>query len=284
MVRRVRGVDRTDLETIVRSFNVADGTAVVTLDGIVVVSEAVEVIEKINEALNILEESEHSSYLIQLHVVQLTDEFIHDVGLDAIPVLDLAAVYLARTTAAAASAAGSAASGGATSITVSGQNGEASLKALLRATHVDSRVYSLAQPLLSVPEGQVARHREGEQVGIKSSIRDAQTGQVDSGLQFKQVGFEVSASVQMVREGVARLALTLTDSALGPESTADNPRIVDTTCETSSDLPLGETVLIGAMRRKRITDRVGQLWSTGSKKQNTSGVWLLWAKVVRVSS
>ncbi len=283
LVRKVRGMTPEEAQALFDSTS-GDVQAFVGFDGVAMIVGPLELVEALDQALSQYESAEHTSYLVQLHVIESRDETLRELSLNAQPLLEVTANTLTSWTAQANSPAQSLLVPLATTSGSSALNGKASLSAMLKATHTDRHSRIVIDPLLCCVLGTQSVHSDQTQYPIRQGTRDAQTGQVDQSVQFIPIGLRVTVEVATVRPLIARLTVRLTDGNVQSETKEGLPITTKREYTSTMDLPTGETVLIGSMRVDKDLKKRGSWFQIGDSREKSNAVWVLFAHVVQVSA
>lgn len=272
MVGRIRRVSSADAQQLIAA--VASGTqrgTFIGADGVFVVSDRVEVLRRIGEALEQLEAMGSSCWAVQLYVVSLTDDMERDLGLDVAPKVNLAAVM------AGASGGLSAPAGGASAVT--------SLDVTLRAVAKNERGSLLADPLLLLVDGVEGKLTRGREVPVKTATVTQSTGTTVSqqGIQTIFSGMEWTATIKEVDDTLGRLKLRLTMGDL--DGVNDGlPIVRNEVVETQVDVVAGGVYLLASLKRQQDLESKGTWLSMGRSRRRADSTLQVWARVMRVAT
>lgn len=257
-----------------------DGTLTALPDGLVVIGDRLEVVERLVEMFDRLEKAPSVVWCVQLHVISMSDRDLLDFGLDVHPALELAAGYANLSNVTKDLTLGVAQG-------IRGEGGasvaDASLSAVLRATRERATMRIVADPLFTCVDGSAATVTRGLKIPVRTSTITGPNGStVSNNVRFVQTGLEATVSVREISDRVGRLDLKLTvadvqrvDSELGP--TTDDQGL---TCQT--DVETGGVYLLGGLRRGKAEKGRGAFFTLGEKNSNEGDVWLIWGKVYRI--
>lgn len=257
-----------------------NGTLTALPDGLVVIGDRLEVVERLVDMFDRLEKAPSVVWCVQLHVISMADKDLLDFGLDVNPALELAAGYANLSNVAKQLTLGvkqGLREEGGASIA------DASLSAVLRATRSRSSMQIVADPLFTCVDGSEATVTRGLKIPYRVSTITGTTGTtVTQNSRFIQTGLEATASVREISDSVGRLKLKLTvadvqsvDADLGP--TTDDQGL---TCET--DVETGGVYLLGGLRRGKNEQSRGAFFQLGDKRNKEGDVWLIWGKCYRI--
>ena len=93
LVRRVRRLSANELSDSVSVLLSQNGSVRAHEDGLVIVGDRVEVLARVVELLDRIERADTSSWVVQLHLVQLSDRALADWGLDVEPAADIGLAF-----------------------------------------------------------------------------------------------------------------------------------------------------------------------------------------------
>lgn len=280
MVRRVMRLTAEEIQGVVLGFAAGGGTQTVTSDGLVIVGDRVEVLERLHEVFDRLEQAPSVLWAVQLHVVSMTDSDLHDFGFDVKPALELAVGYAELSNVTRSLVSG-------VMQGVRGEGGQSavdmSLSAVLRAARERSSIRIVADPLFTMIDGETATMVKGSSIPVRDTVVNAQNGQSQSSVRFVQTGLDISATVREVSATMARLKLDLSIAdVIGTSLEApitDRQAVV-----TSADVRTGGVYLLGALRRSRDEKSQAAALTVGERKNQEGDVWLLFCKCYRVAS
>ena len=97
LVRRVRRLSMEELSQAVQAHVSSDGRLAVFEDGLLVVCDKVQVLERIVDIINQVEAADSPVWCVQLHLLALSDTDSRELGLESTPSLDLAAAFATGT-------------------------------------------------------------------------------------------------------------------------------------------------------------------------------------------
>lgn len=279
MVRKSRRMTDAQVANTVGGFLSQEGTVTALPDGLVVIGDRLEVVERLVEVFDRLERAPSVVWCVQLHVISMSDKDLLDFGLDVNPALELAAGYANLQNVTKDLTLG----------VVQGVRGEgaatvadASLSAVLRATRERGTMGIVADPLFTLVDGSEATVTRGLKIPVRQSVITGTNGNVSNNVRFVQTGLEATASVREISDTVGRLKLKLSiaevksvDATLGP--TTDDQGL---TLET--DMQTGGVYLLGGLRRAKEEQSRGAFFTVGKKTDKEADTWLIWAKAYRI--
>ncbi len=240
-------------------------------DGVYVVSDRVEVLRRVSEAISRLETMGSSCWALQLYVVSLSDEDERDLGIDVTPKVNLAAVV------AGASGGLSAPASGASALT--------SLDVTLRAVSRNERGSLLADPLLLLLDGTESRLSRGRQVPVRVTSVSQQTGSTVTNSQIQTVfsGLEMVATIKEVDDVLGRLKLSLRMGDM--EGSNDGiPVVREETVDTQMDVVAGGVYLFASLRREQHLGSRAKWLQFGNRSLRQKSTLQVWGRVMRIGS
>jgi len=192
-VRRVYRLTPDQIQSTVATISSSDGTVIGFDDGITLIADTVGACQAASDLLDQIEAADVPQWLVQLHLVSITERAAREFGLDVTPTVDVSA------------ALASAASGGWAAATT----GRVALSALLKAARDKSVGRVEASPLLLMIDGKDASFSRGQRTPVpRRSVSPQGTVQVQA-YDFLDVGLNIKAHVREAGEASALLTLTL---------------------------------------------------------------------------
>ncbi|MCE9545269.1 MAG: type II and III secretion system protein [Planctomycetia bacterium] len=268
LVRRVRALTLEELNNAVGTVKSQDGQAHVMGNGVVVVSDRVEVLQQVSAMLDAAEAAtaEAAEWCVQLYLVSTSDTFLSDLGIDATPAIDLAATY--------AWASGGAAQN--QSILTGG------LTALLHASRTSAGASIVAQPLLLLRDGTTASFNRGQRVPLAKRAVSDQGTVTTTGFDFLQTGLVITAAVREVTQDRCSLKVAVSLSTVDSFDADGAPLTTQSAIEGVAEVHSGGVYLLGSLDlADKAESRSGWLrW--GSTQTDNHHQFQLWCRVVRV--
>jgi hypothetical protein len=271
LVRRVRRLKRDELREAVEVLLSEHGKTVAFSDGVLVVGDRVEVLQRVEELLTRIEGVEAACWVVQLYLVSVTESDARTLGLDVQPALEVAATFAATSAASSAAAVTSnAAAAGA-------------LQALLKATREGRGASVVAQPLFVIVDGGKGSFSRGQRVPIaQKSVSNQGTVQT-SGYSYVNAGLSCDVELREQGHGVVGALVNVERSAI--------VSYVEAAPVTSAETFKGEAVLhSGGVYLLGCLDRVEQEtafagWlSLGGSKRDETGTLQVWCRVYRIGA
>lgn len=269
LVRRTLRLTKTELTDVVGVLLSSEGNVSSLLDGVVIVSDTVEVLAKVAEMLDRVEAAESVTWLVQLHYVTGNRRAFREMGFDAVPALELATgLSLASATA------GTSAVGSSTALQ--------RFVASLRAAEERRYLTSVAEPLFVLVDGADGKYVRGQRVPVPlRSVSNQGTVQT---LQFQQVqtGLEFSVTARELGDGKARCIVKVQDSSI-ERFVESSPLVQVEEFNATVDVASGGVYLVGALRRRNAGKggQVGlKVLGDVTKEEQQGQVWL---RAVRIA-
>ncbi|MCE9554271.1 MAG: type II and III secretion system protein [Planctomycetes bacterium] len=269
LVRRVRALTSEELTGVIDAVKSQDGQSRVLSAGVVVISDRVEVLQRITSMLDEAERasSQSAQWCVQLYLISASDAFLSDLGVDAAPAIDLAATYALASNAAAVSAA----------------NLNFGLNAVLHAARSSENGSVVAEPLLLLRDGSTADFSRGQRVPIAQKTVSDQGTVTTTGYEFLQTGLVIHASVREVTPVRCALTVSVTLSAVDSISDDGLPLTSQAALEGTQEVESGGVYLLGALEQAdKSAGQTGFLrWGASSQERHNR--FQLWCRVMRVS-
>jgi hypothetical protein len=278
LVRKVRRLSKEDLAAALMTLQSQNGRSATFDDGLVVVGDTVEVLQRVNELLDGIDAAPSWSWVVQLEIISFDISKTRDLGLDVTPAADLT-LKLAQAAAQPASALGAIARGV--------QGGEAlnmSINAVFQAARENRDVHMEAEPLLLVVDGETASVSKGVQVPIvQNAVSPYGTTTVQS-VTYKPTGLQVSVTMRDLGQGQGLMKLHFALDDIVGTAIQGYPNLANQSLDTLVAMHSGGLYLVGALNRKDTSHDV--LGGLASRAVGTSEGQILqvWARAYRVQS
>jgi hypothetical protein len=247
------------------------GRAQVFPDGLVVVSDKVEVLARVSEVLDAVAAAPFGTWVVQLYLISLTQEDMRDFGMTVSPTMGLnlgAKGGFSTTTGAVAVPAASA-------------SAEIGLSAVLNAASRSAAGGVVAQPLMLIRNGGKGKVARGESVPVPRRSVSPQGTVQTVGFDRQQVGTEISVTIREAGLGVATLGLTMQLSGIIGFVEGIAPRTSVESLECESVVSSRGVYLLGALTRDAENDTAEGI-RIGKKEERVSQVLQVWARVYQV--
>ena len=273
LVRRCRRLTSADLSAAVAVLLSENGRAHAYDDGLLVVGDRVEVLQRVHELLDRIESSASVCWCIQLYLVSLGNSDLTDLGLDVEPTLNVAYTFATASNSLGAASAASSAVKGAT------LNG--GLSAILKAAKQRKGVAIQAEPLFTLIDGGEAEFIRGDKVPVPKSIT-TQNGFVETaGFDYVQTGLDVHVGIRELSDDAARFKTSVKISEVtGQVSTA--PITSDQSFDAESVIHSGGVYLLGSLKRSEVQHTQSSSLKWGDTKQVDNAVLQVWCRAYRV--
>lgn len=273
LVRRCRRLSQEEAQAVLGSLLGGDSTAAFsTKDGLVVYTDRVPVVRKLAEMLEALEQVESVTWCAQIWVTSASRSDLRDLGIDATPAVQVAAVL-----------AGSA--GGLSPLGASGAVGQIKLDGALRAIATGECGRVLADPLVLLVDGGETIIRRGSKIPYRTSNIQLQQGatQTTGRVQTINTGVTLTVSAREVSADRCRVAVALELSEM--EALVDGlPQIRGEELDAEADLVAGQLYLLGSLVRQQESSVRRKWLQWGDRRSAESSVLQVWAKVYRIAS
>ena len=268
LVRRVRRIDKESIQAVVQTMVSDGGRSEVTADGLLVVSDQVTVLDRIQKMLSDVESTALPGWCVQLHVIGFSENAIDDFGVDTKPAGKLAA------TIALASAAS------AIDVSLDGQ-----FEQILRAVHSRSDVVTVAEPMLLVADGREAKFERFSKVPyFQNETRSVSSGIVaeQRRVEFLNVGFLAKVGVRELTDDSALINLELSNSSV-TELGQELPPQTDVESFTSFVSARSGGVYLAAHFESDETSRSQGLgWGFGKSSKRKRVVYQVWLRAYAI--
>lgn len=262
IVRRVHRLKSDELRNVVQLFNSEFGRNVAFSDGLLVAADRVEVLDRMSQALDKLETITSTTWVIQVYIISISNNFLHELGLDLTNTVKLS--YRVNN--------------GSNQGNVSG-----TLDALLVSTHDDVRGGIIAQPLLLVRDGGKAQISDGVEQPIPK-YTNLTSGNLElSGFEIISVGLKVDASIREETRNSAQLDLTVELSKIAGY-VESYPVVAKQRLQTEVSLRSGGEYLLGQLvDQKAINQNHGSVLPSIWKSEKSNSQTQVWARAYRIA-
>ncbi|MGE3316833.1 MAG: hypothetical protein AB7O26_17080 [Planctomycetaceae bacterium] len=273
MVRRVKRLTKGEIEAAVAVLLSEFGQSEAFEDGLVVVGDRVEVLQRVEELLSGVETAESVTWLVQLHLVSLGASDLADLGLDVAPAVDMAYTF----SGASASIPG-AIKGIEESAKLKG-----SLNGVLRAAAARDSVHIVAEPLVVIVDGSKAEVSRGEKVPVaRRAISDEGTV-TTQGFDYIATGLQLVVGVRDLSESAARMSVDLKMSKIERFVGVDQaPATSEESFKGVADVVSGGVYLLGSLERSEEKQSWKGGLQIGRKRERESRLLQIWARTYRV--
>ncbi|QDU09461.1 Bacterial type II and III secretion system protein [Gimesia aquarii] len=266
LVRRVRRLDQEALQRSLEAVLTTNGKVHTLADGIVIASDSVEVLQKVDTVIDAIHSSAAVSWAVQLYVVSMTDKDARDLGFDLAPAVEVSYSLAALTSG---------------NLVELGKI-EAKFDAILRASDSRSTLRTMAEPMFLLADGETGTFHRGDSVPVpKRTVTDQGTVSI-TGYDQIEAGVSVDVLVREVTDSVLRLEVELKLDEIVELLNGEAPFLSGENYRCNSLLRSGRVSLIGSLERSRTKDIASQWlkWGSGSEKEKS--IVQIWARAYRV--
>lgn len=269
LVRRCRRLAGDELVKAVDALRSDLGQSVAFPDGLVVVSDRVEVLVRISELMDQIEAAESPCWVVQLHLIALSGDELQELGIEATPALEISAAF------AQGSAAGLFQSMAAKSSLNAG------LSALLKVARTSDRVSVVAEPFVLLVDGEHHETSRGNRIPIPKRTTSPQGTVTTTGFEYVQTGLTIVADLREQSAQAAKLKLSIEQSEVSGY-VEGAPITVNEKFGTTAVLASGGVYLLGSMNRieEQKSGNVGLSFAQRGRDQQR--VLQVWARIQRV--
>jgi len=268
LVRRVRRLSPTELRAAVETLVTHETGALAAFDdGLLVVGDRVEVLERLDSLLDRVESSDSPAWVVQLYLVSIGDQEAADLGVDAVPAADIALAF------AAASQGGSFASA-----TLTG-----GLDAVLRASRETSGISVVANPTFYMADGGTVNYSRGNRVPIpRRSVSDQGTVQT-VGFDLIDVGLSVQCQLRELSIDRASLSVDLEMSEIASIGELGAPSTTRESYTVAGPVTSGGVYLLGSVERSEVSKSAAAWLRNGFTHRHDNRLLQVWARAMLVS-
>jgi len=265
LVRRMTRLDKSQLGDAAKLMLSDVGRAWTAPDGLMVISDRVEILARIDDMLNSIEASQPGTWVCQFYLLSLSDQSQREIGFDVNQSVAVGASYVRGSLSGAPIGLR--------------RNLNANFSALLSAAVGSSGSRIVAQPMFLLQDGQTARIQEGEVVPVPRRTV-GETGVVSvTGYERIETGLVMSTNLRQQGQDDAQLSLDLTISQV-TGFVGEAPITQQSTFVTIASVSRNGTFLIGQILRDKASKvTTGTVIPTKFKWDEGSSVLQIWARV-----
>jgi hypothetical protein len=245
-------------------------------DGLVLVGDRVEVLQRVDELLNGVESAAASTWVVQLYVVNLSNSDVADLGLDALPALEVAAT-VAGVSGGGIGAASALASSASTAARLKG-----GLDLVLRASRVRSSVVIVGQPLFLMVDGDSTHLGSGQRVPVPRRTVSDQGTVTTAGFDYIDTGLQLDVELREVAHERARLRVKGSFSSVLSFVEAA-PVVSRDDYASSAVIASGGVYLVSSLERTQAEKAHKGPLSLGLKNSDVGQVVQIWARAYRIA-
>lgn len=265
LVASVPRLGASELREAVRVLQSEHGRVWSDDSGLVVVGDRVETLARIQSMLEQVEQSGVGRWLVQLHVVNVSRSAERELGLDAEPILDAAALAAFEGTGADFEL-----------------DGSAGLRAMLRLAHEREDMSVALEPLFLLADGVEGRQADSRRVPIPQ--RAVSDGVVETvGFEYVEAGTTVEVEVRRLDGDEAMLSVDLELTMLDG-FVSDAPITAGQRFSGEAPVDVGGTFLVGSFDVHEHQDGAGGSLGSVAVEAKRAGSFQVWARVVHVGA
>lgn len=256
LVRRVSRLRGPELTESVKTLLSENGRAVAFDDGLVVVGDKVEILQRVNELFEGIENAPADSWFVQTYLLSFHTEKMMEYGIDvSIDAVADIAIF-----------------GG-------GDTRDGFFSLAIKAAQSDSLVSILTSPFFVIADGGSASYVSGQNVPIpRRTVSDAGTVST-TGFDFQQTGLQFGLSLRQAQQGKAHIEFAFESSTI--VDYIDVAPVTLTEKFTSSfSIIAGDPYLVGSVNTVQESNRV-KGW--GSQKRAEEGdILQVWVRAYKI--
>lgn len=231
----VRKVTRLDFDEVYRAVSVLlseHGRCVTYPDGLCIVGDRVEVINKIDELLTSIQSVPSDSWVVQFYLVSLSDGHQLDLGVDLSGSLDFA--YSLNT---------------GSNLLKSGL-----ISSLIKADKTSNYISIIAQPLMIVLDGKSSKFTNGSILRLPQRTVSDQGTVTTTGYETIKIGMDITTFIRDLGSGQATIKFSLAMSQLTNYIDLI-PVISSDTFSTEASINSGGLYLLGSLDINHVSSR-----------------------------
>jgi hypothetical protein len=261
-VRSVKRLDAEGLKAALQVITSANGRIETFDDGLVVLADKVEVIQRVADLVDRIENAPSESWVVQLYLVSLRGYDFRELGLDAVPAAEVA--MRAATT------------GGSTFELSAALNG------LLRADARRESSRIVAAPLFLMLDGSESNIADGETLRIPQRTVSSEGTVTVTGFEQVQTGLEATVAVRDLGQSKATLDVDLSISEV-TGFIGDLPQVNTQAFTTRAAIASGGVYLLGSLNRgSTLNGRSGAFLSVARDEAEQRVVYV-WARAYKIA-
>ena len=271
LVRRIYRLDGNGIQEAVEVLLSEHGTVKAFDDGLLIVGDTVEVLQRVHELVDRVEKIPSVTWVIQLYVVSLTDDAIKDLGIDVQPAAQIGLTYAAKSAALAEIAPSE-------KLAI-----DAGLKAILTAQSENVGIDVVGEPLMILADGQPGEIKQGQKVPVpKRTVSD--TGVVTtSGFEYIDIGMNIRMKMKEISLDVGRLdldfELSQIDDLIGVEQV---PLTSQQVVRMVTDVASGGVYLLAKLEEDKNEMRYSRYLKFGKYDRKNDRTLQVWGRVYRI--
>lgn len=235
-----------------------NGRSHVTDAGVAVVSDKVEVLARVAEAVAELKSIRRGAWLLQFHIVETSSRHLESIGWE------------------------SDASIGA-ELSTFGSNAFASVTASLENVRDASASTIVAEPVYLVNDSEVVRYERGQEFPV-TTVSTTADGVQTSSVDYQSVGSSIEAVVRSLGGLSGVLTVDISDQNLTDETVSGLPIINGYQFADTIDVVSGGTYLLSTFNRQSSNEAARLGWSRAFGDGSDALVSQIWVRVYKVGS
>jgi len=275
LVRRVRRLSQEGVKSAVDVMLSDAGRLSTFPDGLLIVGDRVEVLERIRDLLDRVEASGAESWAVQLYLISLSESKASELGVNAQPLVELSYALASKSNGLGLSAT--------TPDDI--KKLSSALTSVLRASATSQDIRIVAQPLFLLLDGESSKFSSGVSIPIpKRSVSDQGTV-TTQGYEFVNSGLDCDASIREVSAQLVRFKVAVELGQL-QGFVEEAPIRSKDRFETVAVLSSGGVYLLGSLTRDEQTQSKSgpiSMLTTNKKNEVKRAQVQVWAKVFRVA-
>ncbi|QDV77695.1 type II and III secretion system protein [Botrimarina mediterranea] len=265
LVRRVRRLEKDQIQEAVGVLLSSDGRLAVYDDGLVVIGDKLQVLGRIDQLLEQVEASEAAVWAVQFWLVSLTDSALTDLGFDISPSLDVAVAF----------AQGSAVGGSSTAL-------QGGLSAVLDAAQEENQAELMVEHLALIRDGVPHTFFEGSEWPVRVERVSNEGTSTTTDISYIPTGLTVEGLLREYSPDSAKLAVMVDLSELVGVVDGFAPQTSVTRFETEAIIKSDGVYLLRSHRTGSKNRSRSWLLSPGRREEDRARTFQLWCRARRV--
>lgn len=219
-------------------------------DGLVIVGDKVEILQRVNELIEGVENAPSDSWFVQLYLISFHDEKLLEYGVD----LSLDMLY-SKGFFDAADTMG------------------AVLTAAVKASKDEKFVTLVSSPFFVIADGAYAQYVSGQNVPIPRKAVSDQGTVTTTGYEYQQTGLQFRIALRQVQHGKANIAVLFEFSSI-VDYIEQAPVTINERFEAVCNVKSAVPYMIGSVKSNKTSDRVsGWLKKDNGGSGDTMQLW-----------
>ena len=270
LVKKVSRLDSDQLKHAI-AVQLSDiGRQITYPDGLVVVGDRVEVLDRVNKLLTSIESAPTDVWVVQLYLISISDSASTDLGLDVTPSADLSLNFAVASRGILDDS---------TKFIV---ELDSSLRNILHASRTVSGVKMVAEPLFLLLDGETGKFSNGKNVPVPKKTVSNEGTVTTSGFDIVETGQQMAVSVRQVGKDSARVDVDINISDI--VGYVEDAPITDTrSYKGVSVASSGGVYLVGSLSSDSRMSALQGAFSSYFQKQNRKDIIQIWLRCYRVA-